>query len=160
MNNMSSSVIRALFLWRYLSKSRKLFAEAPGSRVSICKLFKLMIEITGWIVETTDMMASFWDVSEIFTFFKQVTIMVVDTWSRAIVSMYAASRLLNLEIGFLLTKAIMMRQTRMGRYFLFKICMTLWSTVCLMGGVVFFGRETNSQSFQILMRLLGNYQWS
>lgn len=51
--------------------------------------------------------------------------MVVDTWSRALVSMYAASRLLNLEIGFLLTKAIMMRQTRMGRYFLFKICMTL-----------------------------------
>ena len=38
-----------------------------------------MIEITRWIVEITDMMASFWDVSEIFTFFKQVTIMVVDT---------------------------------------------------------------------------------
>ena len=97
-----------------------------------------MIEITGWIVEITDMMASFWDVSEIFTFFKQVTIMVVDTWSRALVSMYAASRLLNLEIGFLLTKAIMMRQTRMGRYFPFKICMTLWSAVCVMGGGIFW----------------------
>ena len=38
--------------------------------------------------------------------------MVVDTWSQALVSMYMASRMLNLGMALLLPKAAMMRQTK------------------------------------------------
>lgn len=44
------------------------------------------------------LIASFWDLSEIFALLKQLTIMVFDIWSQALVSMFASKHVRGFEV--------------------------------------------------------------
>ena len=55
-----------------------------------------------------------------FAFLKQFTIVLVDTWSQTLASIYMPSRMLNLGMALLLSKAVVMRRTRIVRYFTFE----------------------------------------
>ena len=61
-------------------------------------------------------MPSVCNVAETSAFLKQFTIVLVNTWAQALVSMYMASRMLNLRMILLLSKATMTRRNAISKY--------------------------------------------
>ena len=86
-------------------------------------------------------------VAEILTCSKQFVIVVVDTWSQALPSMYMASKILNLGMALLLSEAVVMWRTRMVQYFAFKLRMTPWYIGWVMK-VVYFVRKITLIAFR------------
>ena len=147
--NISSSATTSFEPWTSLSKSTKFFAESPWSKEE-----SPHVSSSSWYLGSRNgflelLIASICDVAEILAFLKQFTIVLVSTWSQALVSMYMVSRTLNSGMNLLLSKAIMMERTRMVRYFAFKLLIMLGSIDWMME-VVFFWHENNSHSFLIL----------
>ena len=84
----------------------------------------MIFEITKWVVGIIDSF-NLWCGCNL-SFLKYFKIVVVDTRPQALVSMHIASRMLNLRMALLLSKAIMMRRVKMVPYFVFRLRTTLF----------------------------------
>ena len=159
--NISFSVITPFELWTSLSKSTKLSAELPWSRGEFLLVSSSSCYLRSINGSSESLIASTCDVAEILAFLEQFTIAKVNTWFQALVRMYMPSRMLNLGIALLLSKAVMMQQTRMVWYFAFKLQITPWFISWVME-VVFFlaGKQQSYILDSQYVDVLGNCQWS